>query len=360
MGLFGKKNRILALIDIGSSSIAGGYASIAPDGSPHIHYATRIPIEVHDREVAPIDMLKTLGALSTRLLQEGAPALRKAVGSGSIDSVVAAIGSPWQETRIRAEFIDKKGKPFTFTKTLLAEIVANKEAVSEGRIPSGELVIATLLNGYETKNPFGKKAERAELVILSSTIEAKVAASIREEITKLYHTKDVRLTAFAPVSYTVLRDLYPHEKDFLVLHASGEATDLALIKRGLLVDVASIPFGFNSVRREAATGAPVSMDTDSAARTKWISALADCLRSFSDKHALPRTVFLLADEQMREYLGNLLNDHALHSLWLSDEPLTIIPSVPQHLSKAVTCDQGCEKDLFLSMLALSAETHPGA
>jgi len=371
MGLFGNTIKTVALIDIGSSSIGGGYASVGKDGIPRLHYATRVPIEIHERGLLAVDMLKALEVVGKRLIEEGSPILHKAIGSGQVDRVLASVGSPWQETKIRTEVIENE-KPFTFTKALLHETVRRNDGVEEGRLASGELVVATLLNGYETRNPFNKQATRAELIILSSTIEATVAESLRDVFTHLYHTRDIEISAFAPISYTVLRDLYPHEKDFLVVHVSGEATDLALVKRGLLVDVASVTSGLNNLTRAGRKGQPLSMtpEGDPVPKTSspavkddsqkaWIDALCLSLRDFSTRRALPRTVFLLADEEVREYLSRILDDTMLHSLWLSDEPLTMIPSLPQHLSTFITCDVGCENDLFLSMLALSVGRQTG-
>lgn len=371
MALFGRTPKTVALIDIGSSSIGGGYATLGKDGTPRLHYATRVPIELHERPMIALDMLKALGMLGNKLINEGAPQLRKVLGSGKVDTVLASIGSPWQETSVRSEIVEKI-KPFTFTKAIMNEALANGAKVPEGRVPSGELVVATLLNGYETKNPFGKRAQRAELVVLSSTIDRSMAEGMRDVFGHLYHTRDIEVSAFAPIAYSVLRDLYPHEKDFLVMHVSGEATDLALVKRGILVDVASITCGVNGLERAARKGEPLSMTANGdpapkvprapqndSAKKEWLDSLANCLKDFSKRRALPRTVFLLADEEARAYLTKILDDQMLHSLWLSDEPLTIIPSLPQHLSDRITCDEGCEKDLFISMLALSVGKDTG-
>lgn len=360
MGLFGSNHTTIALIDVNSSSVGGGYASMGKDGIPRLHYATRIPIELHDRELGVPDMLRALHALGKKLLTEGTPVLRKAVGTGRVDRVVASVGSPWQETKIRTEVIEKE-KPFTFTKALLAEAVSRNGKLTEGHVASEEQVVAALLNGYETRNPFGKKATRAELVILSSSLEYAVSEAIKEVLTHLYHTRDIRLSAFAPTAYTVFRDLYPHEKDFLVIHVSGEATDMALVKRGLLVDVSTVTCGLNGLVRAARKGVPLSVadDANSAACKEWLESIAGALRTFSENRALPRTVFLLADEDSRAYLSRMLDDQALHSLWLSDDALTIIPSVPQHLFEYMTCDEVCEKDLYLSLLALSVGRRAG-
>ncbi len=91
-------------------------------------------------------------------------------------------------------------RPFTFTKKLLNDTVEKSAHVPEDRIDSGEAVIATILNGYEIPNPFGKQVKRVELVILSSTLLKSVTESVEKTLRKAFHTHEVSFTGFAPVS----------------------------------------------------------------------------------------------------------------------------------------------------------------
>ncbi len=371
------------LIDIGSSSVAGAYAHYA-DGQPSsIHYSVRVSIERRtvegQEESIDASMLRALEEVCKELIEKGAPQLRRATGSGHASHVLVSVAAPWQETKVRTETI-APGKPFVFTRSLLSEAVASNEKVPEGRVSSGEAVIATILNGYEIMNPMGKRAQRAEIVILSSTLDANITDEIRKRVRHAYHAHDVQFAAFAPVAYAVMRDLYPHERDFLVLDVSGEGTDLAFVKNGLLVDVGTTPHGtctlLNATRaaermtveEEQGMAVPagplappnyVNPDRNARfstraenAKQEWLTDLAGILKTFAENHPLPRTLFLLADPNTRDYLKRALDSQVLHALWLSDEPLTVIPVLQEQFASKVKTMAPAEADVFLSILTL--------
>lgn len=370
LGLSKTVKSSVALIDITSSSVGGALAHFSSGAQPTIYYTNRLLIEQHGDENLSAAMLRTLGELADKLVTEGAPVLHQETKSGHIDRVFASIGTPWQATSVRTEHINDT-KPFTFTKAFLTDITRKSSAVKEGYVLSGESVIATLLNGYEVSRPFGKKATRAEIVVLSSLIEKETAQQVESTLRKTYHTHALTLTAFAPIAYTVFRDLFPHEKDFLVLDVSGEATDIAFIKRGLLVDVSSAPHGVNELARSAHVAAKTSarptgstsMDIMpnerfgkeiESARKAWLDTLTATLRDFSTRNALPRTLFLLAEDDSRDYLKNLLDSPDLRSLWLTDEPLAIIPVMPSQFSAFIKSRAEANGDVYLALLTLFA------
>lgn len=368
----------MVLITIGSSACSGAYVEYREDDIPTIHYSTRHAIEPRDGEELKDAMLRTLEQVGQDLIEKGAPALRRATGSGSVQGVLISVAGPWQETKVRTQAV-QPGKPFTFTHTILSEVLASGPSVPENRVSNGDSVIATILNGYDVPDPFGKKANRAEIVILSSTLDKAVTEQIRTIIRRLYHTHSISFAAFAPVTYAVLRDLYPHERDFLVLDVASEDTDLAFVKGGLLVDVGTLPFGLNklldathaaermTIEEEAGLGKPVLAgqpgyihpdrnarfaERAGKARDEWLTSLADLLKTFAQLHALPRTMFVIAQPDAREYLKRALDSTILHELWLSDEPLSIIPIASEQFSGKLRTRSDAETHIFLAILAL--------
>lgn len=367
----------MVLITIGSSGCSGAYVEYKEGEQPTIHYNTRHIIEPREGEDLKTAMLRTLDMVGTDLIELGAPTLRRETGSGSVEGVLISVAGPWQETKVRTETV-QPGTPFTFTHHMLSEIVASHTPTSENRVSFGESVIATILNGYDIADPFGKKANRAEVVILSSTLDKDVTEQIRDRIRKLYHTHSITFTAFAPVTYAVLRDLYPHERDFLVLDVATEDTDLAFVKGGLLVDVGTLPFGLNklldathaaermTVEEEKgmapATGAQPGYinpahnarfaEHAEVARTEWLKGLSDLLKQFAQLHALPRTLFIVAQPNARDYLKRTLDSTILHELWLSDEPLSIITITSEQFAGKLRTKAHAETPIFLSILAL--------
>jgi len=290
--------------------------------------------------------------------------------------VFVSIGAPWQQSDVRVETI-QQDKPFVFNKAIV-ESAARTNEVPEGKVEAGEAVVATILNGYESRNPLGKKVRRADMVIMSSMLDKAVSESIQKALRKTYHTHDIHMTAFAPVAYEVLRDLYPHQKDFLVFDVAGTATDVVFVKGGLLIDVRSLDTGVHDLLHAARTGGVVStgitgIDTDSGSiidparnarfadkisevQAAWLENLRSTLADFSSRHPLPRTIFLLADGETRDFLRRLLDSDPLRSLWLSEEPFTVVPIIPEQFSD-VAVFRGANGDAYLAMLGIYYARH---
>ena len=369
MGLFSftKKTESVALIDIGSGSVGGAYAHFTDTARPVIYYSVRVPVERALGEGTNDAMLRALGQVEESLTTIGAPALRRATGSGHVDRILVSVGAPWQETKIVTKRIQKE-QPFIVTRLMLRHATERMAGEDEGRIESGRAIIATMLNGYEIGKPFGKKASRMEVILLLSTIEKEVGDAIIASLRRAFHAHDIQLTAFAPASYTVFRDLYPHQKDFIILDVTGTATDAAFVKHGLLASVESVPHGLDELIRATRDAARESISIgeqiadanrngvfetrSSKAEQEWLLKLRDVFAGFAASQALPRTLFLLARDDARDFLKRLLETGDFKSLWLTGEPLSVLPVSPHNLSSRLDVRADGASDFILGLLAL--------
>lgn len=369
LGRAKKQGCARALIDIGSASVGGAYAVYDAGAVPTIVYTARVAVERREGEEEREAMLRSLAFLEKLLIEEGAPTLRRERGSGEIQEVLVSVSAPWQDTIIASTKLVEE-KPFVFSHAHLEKAMRTLPEPPEGRILSGRTLIASTLNGYETPNPFGKKVTRAELVILSSTIEKETGKEVEASLRHTFHTHAVTLTGFGPVAYAAFQKLYPHQKDFMVLDVSGASTDVAFVKRGHLAGVASVPLGLSTLYsaaiaagRRTRSGGDAVIDPETnrafgkeaeAIETAWLEGLRGVLSAFSETQALPRMVFLLADDGAREYLKRTLEESALRSLWLSGDPLSVVAMAPGHYSNHVRTKGIATCDLPLVILALSA------
>lgn len=374
MALFGfgaPKRTSVALIDIDSSSIGGAVAYFTPSMPPAIAYSERIELEPHQDEHLDAVMLRTLKEMTQLLVKRGGPALRKASGSGHIDHIFVRIGTPWQQTLIRREKI-LEPKPFIFTYAIQHDILRKKDVPPDGYQNLDETVIATLLNGYPTAKPFGKQTRQIEMVIASSWIEKGVAPEIQKVIRGVYHTHALTITTPASMSYGVFKQLFAHEKNYLILEISEEATNMSYVKDGALIKAESLALGVNDIVRHARDGMPADrqprasiIDIASnaafassveAAQDSWVKKMESLFQSFASEQALPRTIFLIAPEGTRDYLTRLLDTPTLRSLWLSDEPLRVVGVAPSHLGTFVSIGPEAQQDTVLGLFALYART----
>ena len=369
-GLFGgNKGERIALFDVSSSSVRAAYALVVPGAPLRIIFETKVGIEAGPTTVGDAPMLRAMDAALRELREKGAPLLRKATGSGSASRAYASVCAPWQKTNLRTES-RVEDKPFTVTEGFIREALG-KEQPAKGHVLTEEAVVATLLNGYETHAPVGKKASHAEVIVLSASMGEETYSLMRRALASFSASREVRFSSFASVAFRALHQAFPHEGDYLALRVSGEATELAAVKRGFPLSTGAIGIGVNAfsrAARESGISSAVGADQGVIDREKsekldqglkdaeaaWTAEITSTLQGFAAAHALPRTVFLLTDEEALGFFSRLLNSPDLHRLWLSDEPLSVIPLDSKHFASLVVRDAPFSENAPIDLLALHA------
>lgn len=327
-----KKSESVVLIDIGADSVAGAYAHYTEGEQPVLHYTQRLPIKIRTGEPHEDAMLRALGVLGDALICEGAPILMRATGSGSIETVLVSVDAPWQKTSVRTEYFEQKD-PFIFNKNMVNAALKKTSVAPAGQLLVDESIIGTILNGYETKDPYGKEAHRASIIILTSLIDEKVAQGIQKALRSLYHTKNISTIAGSSLRYQAMRIAFPHERDALILDATGPLTSIALVRRDLLVEV-------------------VEIQIHKAGTAIWLETLTDELAALAQRFPLPRTIFLLAREPDIVSIRETLDEADLGKLWLSDNPPKIVSVRESHLVGLIRETATASSDISLLLMAL--------
>lgn len=327
-----KHSESVVFIDIGTGSVAGAYARYAEGDTPMLLYTQRIPFEIRKDEPHEAAMLRALKELGDTLIREGAPILLRATGSGHINTILVSIDAPWQKTIMRVEKFEQK-VPFVFTKSIVAEALEKTHVPVPGKLLADESIIGTILNGYETRNPYGKSVHRASIVILTSLIDENIAEGIAMTLRNLYHTKHVLLIVGSSLRYQAMRTAFPHERDALILDATGPVTSIALVRKNLFVAVNEI------------------VDT-AVAPHSWVQGVMDELAKIAKEFPLPRTIFLLAQESEISSLRASLDTANLGKLWLSDNPPKIISVLASHIVGSIRQMTSGPPDLSLLLMTL--------
>jgi hypothetical protein len=196
-----------------------------------------------------------------------------------------------------------------------------------------ESIIGTILNGYGTKQPYGKKATHAAVIVLTSLIESHVALNIVRTLERLYHSKNILPIAGNSLRYQAIREAFPHEHDALILDATNEElSSISLVRKGLIVSLVQ---------------AGVPSDTG-----EWVSTTVNELAELSRQYPLPRTIFLLAREAKIEKLRHELDRSEFASLWLSDNPPRVVSVVASHMSAAVRQTTEHPADVILLLMTI--------
>ena len=326
-----KKAESIILVDVGSNSVAGAYAHYKKGQPPALLYTRRLPIEVREGELRDKAMLRALKILGDTLVREGAPVLMRATGTGSADTILISIDAPWQKTSVRTERFEQK-TPFVFSKNFLAAAIEKSNVVTPGKLIVDDSIIGTTLNGYATKNPYGKKVLRASAIVLTSLIDERVARSIVSLLRGVYHTKHILPIAGSSLRYQAMHNTFPHEENALILDATGPLSSIALIRKGFLVSLIEVP-NANS--------------TESVGQN-----IGSELAEIAKHYPLPRTIFLLAREADITSLRQTLEETGCRKLWLSENPPKIVPVLPSNILGLIQQTHVGSPDLHLLFMAL--------
>src|SRR3989344_2348690 len=323
----------IVLMDISASSVAGAYAHYKDREIPSLLYTHRSPIEIRKGEAHEKAMLRALNVLGNALILEGARVLARSTGSGRADTILVSVDAPWQETKVRTEHFERK-TPFTFTKRMVTTALEKTSQAVSGKTLADEGIIGTILNGYETYKPYGKKAHRASVLVLTSFIDKKVSESIETAIHGFFHTKDILSIAGSSLRYQATRTAFPHERDALILDALGPLISIVLVRKGLLAAVVetSDAYGMNA--------------------EEWMKKVIVELTELAKENPLPRTIFLLAQEHDLSSLQQTLNSASLAGLWLSDNPPKVVPVRASHIFGFIRQITTASPDLPLLLMAL--------
>ena len=332
-----KRSESVVLVDIGANAVAGAYARYSKNTLLELLYARRLPIEVQKNEPRERAMIRALEVLGDTLVREGVPALVRATGSHAVDAVLVSIDSPWQETRVSAEKIATEAS-FVFTKHLVADAIQKATPPTSGKIFLDTSVIATVLDGYETLDPYGKKVHTASVIILTTLVDQLVNDTVRSIFQNLYHTKRILLRSGSALRYLAMRGAFPHERDALILDATGPSASIALVQKGLLVAVSEAAVG----------GAEATAATNGGSATEFARGFSELAKSYP----LPRTIFLLARDPDAAALQKALRAVNFGSLWLSDNPPKIVPLLANQLSGLVRQTATTPPDLSLLLMAI--------
>ncbi len=343
--LFGKpKVRNIAVVDVNSLSVGAAFATISGIAPPAIVFSTRVKNTVPSGGTT--GMLRALDEVAKEMVEKGVPLLKKTTESGSVEGVTILLSSPWQTSTLNVHAIENE-KSFIFTEEMLRDSLLEKS-----RRGCTTSLIASVLNGYETARPIGKRVTKAEVVLLSCCIDQEIESSIKRAVRSFVGAVPLQFVSFPSAAHLVLEGLFPHERDFLAFSIGNETTEIAFIKQGHLTGIETVMAGvlsFTKAAREegiASSSGVVDLekgliDKEKNARLSkrlteiekvWITQIKEALIRIAAQGALPRVVFLFSDSVMLAFFKRLLNAPELHALWLSDEPLSVITVEPRQFS----------------------------
>ncbi len=384
MGLFTskKKEKLVAIFDIGSGSVGGALVSIPFDKKalPIIIKSTRTDIVSRkeiDFNLLLKDMILSLGFTSKSLSESrlGAP-----------DEIICVLASPWYISETRLIKMSKECS-FIFTKKVVDELLA-KELSSLNTLYKNKYgdikskpeviehpIVGVLLNGYHVDEPLGKKTNSIEINMIISLTPRICLDKIKDTISKSFHSTPISFSSFIVDSYISIRDKYMNQDSYLLLDIGGEVTDVGIVSKGILKDSISFPYGKKTLFRDICNRLRIeprdayeifslfNKETLSEKEKKklipilksikksWGKSFRECINTLPRMLTLPNVMFLTIDSDVKDWFVKVINDEEYIQSMIPNKKFTLITlDGPEFLNMCNVKNGVCDPFLMIESI----------
>jgi hypothetical protein len=394
-----KKATGVMLIDVGSGSVGGAVAVFEHGQKPKVVFTaqSQLPIEtrITNKHILPA-MVSSLENVIDDLTKKGVGLAHSSDGkSVSLSRIVLNFSSPWHVATTRTIHF-KFEKKFLIHHSFLEDILSHearnfldsisKDEKDDEKFNHEKFLIAEqelskiFINGYPVLNPLNKEAEEFELAVFFSALPNNVIKAVERHCGKNFPSIRPDFHTSAAVHAKVLRKIFPSEESFFIAHISGETTDISVIKKGVITEIASFPLGRNFIVRrlvedipgvtpaialsmlkvnaEGNTNAKLSeklRSTLEQAETDWVQLFAGAIQDFSKDFFLPAKVFVLAGDNSSKTFADIINENKLLVRGPETPKIMACPFDESFLSSSVIFPSGDNFDIFISALAVFSE-----
>lgn len=356
MRIFGgnkNKEKSVLVFYIGSSFVGAVLFRAGRSGIPKIIMSLREPITLQktlDVEKFLSSTLKSLEILVNRV---------HAASLGAPDDIFCVLSSLWYVSQTRIIKLEKN-TPFLFTEKLAMDLIQKEKDLfeedhSEKYSHSGmkarliELKnIKTMINGYETKDPLNQKGKDLEMTVFISMCGEQILGEIEKVVGKHFNFKEMKFSSFGFASFSVVRDIYAHSDDFLLIDIGGEVTDISMVKKNVLRESVSFPLGLNFMIRRVASVLKVSLGEAKSlislfkdghaeesvekklspiidkSKTEWLTKFQESLSNISNDISIPATIYLIVEKEMADFFSDIIKNEQFNQYTLTESKFKII------------------------------------
>ncbi|PIR83572.1 hypothetical protein COU18_02715 [Candidatus Kaiserbacteria bacterium CG10_big_fil_rev_8_21_14_0_10_51_14] len=341
-----KRGRVVAVVDIGSTSAAVAIVHTNPHESATVFASERaqLPLEERTQEatIAGIgEMLKTAGENAQKKY-----AVSKG-GGAPIQAIYCIVHAPWTSSktiRTAASF----EKDTTITDIIISDLA--KKALGEAGVDAKNLleanVIRVELNGYPTGKPIGKHAKEIVVHALLSECAAGIRSGIEGAISKVFpHAPPPVFHSATRAAITSLRDGVDSESNYLLVDMESEGTSLTAVRGGVTAEHEHVAEGTQTILKKiAGAGMPeetlsllrmiardqCSLPACEALLTSLTKVEPDLVRIFGEAmgkagatNRLPDTMILIAHPDMFPWLSRLFSRIDFSQFTLTAQPFVV-------------------------------------
>ncbi|MCR4311376.1 MAG: hypothetical protein NUV54_02305 [Candidatus Taylorbacteria bacterium] len=362
------------VLDVGSMSVAAGLYVTNPRGDVNLLYATRERIHFQKKLTGEALFSAMCTALDTTLLHLEKYGMERSMREGGksyvVDTVSVTLSSPWHASEMKT-LKKRLEKETVITEAIVNELITDEEQSFERRLTAKEAellhqpaplerkIIEMSLNGYPSGNPYGKRASTLEVKVFESMSSSLLIKKIKRSVGKYFPVEAVVFHSFSMTAFASIRDQFPHIDNFLIVQVDGEITDITIVKKGVVAEMVSFPFGHNNIVRALSVVCDnypnctleglLSLHTSkvinsrdkkrvdeavSNAKKEWLDKFNSAIASFSEQMFLPKTVFIFEDIPHTSLFEEFLKKAESSQFTITAEPFTVLKLFNQSPSLA--------------------------
>jgi cell division ATPase FtsA len=365
MKLFSKPQpeiRIGAVVEIGSGSVLVSIIrSDATKTIPEVIWSKReYAVKRKDSNTA-INAKAVITALMNAVLlleSEGRGSLEQQYPKSKIEHLQVSMTAPWSYTITKVIGYNQT-ESFEITEALLGSLIeaAQKkitEELKENELAS-ELGLAIMTrattdiqaNDYKISNAVGKTATNLTLTQVSAVAQTYVTDAIEELHSKIFAKAKLERFSFMLMFHCIIRELYNDLNEYCLIDITYEATEIGVVRGGILRYCTHAPIGISTLARTIAqilnipleeahaflkepyhTHAMESLSEDKRAEVlvifdEYQQNIAKLFKETGDKLTIPKILFMHGGHQVEDFFSvqilaaakiatNL--SHAVHSV----------------------------------------------
>ncbi len=359
MGILSSKkdNELVLVFHIGSSYVAGSFFKTSENGGPEIVLFENEPVKLSESLDANLFLKETLKSLELVAINIYKARL------GAPDRIFCVLASPWHISQSRLISM-KKNTDFVFNDKLADDLIKKEiklfEEENSKNNPFFKSLVRTielknikiLLNGYEVSEPLNKKTKELEMDVFVSFSDEEILNTIEKVIAKYFRTKSIRPIRFASsllANFTVIRDIDTKQGNFLLINIDGETTDISMVKKNILRESVSFPYGKNQIVRMLASRLSYDLDkvdsllsllNDGHAeksigekitpimndiRKEWLKDFQATLANLSHDISIPASIYLSVDPLLLAFFIETIKTEQFNQYTLAESKFEIIP-----------------------------------
>lgn len=264
-----------ALVDIGSGSVL--VAIVLSDKNkkhPEIIWSKREYTTLRNIDSLSQSAKNVMSSLVNAMMildGEGMKVLREKTGVKKLTDIQVTIAAPWSYTVTKSITYNHE-RTFSVTDELVEELLRTAHTKVQEELAENEKVnnlglsvitrscVGIIANGYPIHQPNGQKAKTLKIVESSAVAQDYLLKAVEEIKNKVLPGSDIKLYSFILIYYFIIKDLYQETQEYCLVDITYEATEIGIVRDGILNYSTHTPYGSFSLAREIAEVLQVPLD----------------------------------------------------------------------------------------------------